>query len=106
MQKGIVYKNKLPIGELSRNDRGLYGFFYYEDYLQSENPSAISVNLPLKQDPFVSKILFPFFFNLLSEGNLKSMQCRELKIDEDDNFTRLLKTTQENTIGAITVEEA
>ncbi|MBW6488067.1 HipA N-terminal domain-containing protein [Sulfurimonas sp.] len=51
-------------------------------------------------------MLFPFFFNLLSEGNLKSMQCRELKIDEDDNFTRLLKTTQENTIGAITVEEA
>jgi HipA-like protein len=86
MQKGIVYKNKLPIGEISRDDRGLYGFFYYEEYLQSENPSAISVNLPLKKEPFVSKILFPFFFNLLSEGKLK--------------------TTQENTIGSITVEEA
>ncbi|MBW6488068.1 HipA N-terminal domain-containing protein [Sulfurimonas sp.] len=49
MQKGIVYKNKVPIGELSKNDRGVYGFFYYEDYLQSENPSAISVNLPLKK---------------------------------------------------------
>jgi serine/threonine-protein kinase HipA len=105
MQKGIVYKNKIPIGEISRNDEGLYKFFYYENYLKSENPSAISVNLILKKEPFVSKTLFPFFFNLLSEGNLKSMQCRELKIDEDDNFTRLLKTTQENTIGAITIEE-
>jgi serine/threonine-protein kinase HipA len=105
MQKGIVYKNELPVGEIGRDDRGLYGFFYYEEYLQSENPSAISVNLPLKKEPFVSKILFPFFFNLLSEGNLKTMQCRELKIDEDDNFTRLLKTTQENTIGAITLKE-
>lgn len=105
MQRGRVYKNKTPIGELSRSDDGLYEFFYYEEYLRSENPSAISVNLLLKKEPFVSKILFPFFFNLLSEGNLKSMQCRELKIDEDDNFTRLLKTTQENTIGAITVEE-
>jgi len=105
MQKGRVYKNKIPVGELSRNERGEYEFFYYEAYLQSKNPSAISVNLPLKKEPFMSKFLFAFFFNLLSEGNLKAMQCRELKIDEDDDFARLLKTTQDNTIGAITVEE-
>jgi len=29
-----------------------------------------------------------------------------LKIDENDHFSRLLKTAGENTIGAITVQEA
>ena len=33
------------------------------------------------------------------------MQCRLLKIDENDDFTRLIKTAGEDTIGAITVKE-
>ena len=52
---------------------------------------------------FYSDILFPFFYGLLAEGEEKVLQCRTLKIDENDHFTRLLKTADENTIGAITV---
>lgn len=33
-----------------------------------------------------------FFFGLLSEGINKDIQCRLLKIDEDDDFTRLIQT--------------
>ena len=49
--------------------------------------------------------MFAFFFNMLAEGSMKDLQCKQLKIDKDDNFSRLLKTTNMNTIGSITLEE-
>ena len=42
---------------------------------------------------------------MLSEGGMKEMQCRTLQIDEDDDFTRLLKTATKDTIGSIIIEE-
>jgi hypothetical protein len=36
---------------------------------------------------------------------LKTIQCRALKIDENDHFTRLLKTSGMDVIGSVTVEE-
>jgi serine/threonine-protein kinase HipA len=50
-------------------------------------------------------VLFPFFSGLLAEGNLKDLQCRLYRIDPNDDFTRLLKTTRYDVIGAVTVEE-
>ena len=49
--------------------------------------------------------LFPFFYNLLAEGKLKDIQCKELRIDKDDDFSRLILTTKENTIGSITIQK-
>jgi len=81
-----------------------YIFQYLDSYVDSENSIGISVNLPLCKSAYISTILFPFFYNLLSEGNLKSMQCRSLRIDENDHFTRLIETTYSGTIGAVTIE--
>jgi HipA-like protein len=50
-------------------------------------------------------VLFPFFFGLLAEGDDKKLQCRLLHIDENDPFTRLLKTCTTEPIGGVTVEE-
>jgi hypothetical protein len=36
---------------------------------------------------------------------MKKQQCEILKIDENDHFTRLLKTAQNDTIGFITLVE-
>jgi HipA-like protein len=41
---------------------------------------------------------------MLSEGANKALQCRHLRIDENDSFGLLLATTQWETIGAITVK--
>jgi serine/threonine-protein kinase HipA len=60
--------------------------------------------LPKGQQVYQRKDLFPFFFGLLAEGINKNIQCRLLRIDEDDNFTRLLKTAGEDTIGGITIK--
>jgi serine/threonine-protein kinase HipA len=105
MQRGNVYRNGELVGTIWRDENGNYGFRYASEYLKRDDALAISVNLPLREEPFRSEKLFPFFFNLLAEGAVKEIQCRGLKIDPDDEFTRLLKTAGSNTVGAVTVEE-
>lgn len=104
MQEGIVYRNQIQVGRISK-ENNIYNFLYDSAYLKYVDAMPISVNFPLQDDEFESDTLFSFFANMLAEGNIKEIQCRDLKIDEDDHFTRLLKTTFENTIGSITVEE-
>ena len=41
---------------------------------------------------------------MLSEGVNRQLQCRLLKIDEQDHFGLLSATAQYDTIGAITVK--
>jgi serine/threonine-protein kinase HipA len=81
-----------------------YFFQYTENYLRSEQPS-ISLTLPKQAEAFRSPVLFSFFYGLLAEGIAKQLQCRELAIDENDHFTRLLRTAHTETIGAVTVRE-
>ena len=82
-----------------------YRLAYAPEYLADSTARAISLTLPLRCAPYESEVLFPFFSGLLAEGNLKDMQCRRFKIDPDDDFTRLLKTTHDDVIGAVTLEE-
>jgi serine/threonine-protein kinase HipA len=105
MQEAKVYRNNQEIGLLQKDDAALYYFQYNTNYLLQEDALSISVHFPLRKEPFHAAVLFPFFFNLLAEGAIKEMQCQELKIDPDDHFTRLLKTTESNTIGSITLKE-
>jgi serine/threonine-protein kinase HipA len=103
-KKAVVLYNDIVAGYLSKvNNR--YIFRYDEDYLNDEKYPSISLSLPKRKEPFESEKLFAFFFGLLAEGDNKEIQCRKLKIDESDHFTRLIKTAAENTIGAITLKE-
>ncbi|WP_223652584.1 HipA N-terminal domain-containing protein [Hymenobacter psoromatis] len=81
-----------------------YSFRYTEEYLQKDLP-AISLALPKQIKAFMSPVLLSFFYGLLAEGIAKQIQCRELRIDENDHFTRLLRTAHTETIGAVTVRE-
>ncbi|MCF6358276.1 MAG: HipA N-terminal domain-containing protein, partial [Draconibacterium sp.] len=72
-------------------------------WFSNDKLPAISLTLPKSQKAFQSNHLFPFFFNLLSEGVNKELQCRQLKIDEEDYFGLLLATASKDTIGAITI---
>lgn len=108
MQKGSVFRNAVSVGEITKTQKegvDVYLFVYSEEYLSRDDAMPISVSLPMQVDTFESTTLFPFFSNMLSEGNAKTIQCLKLKIDEDDTFTRLLKTVQDDPIGSITVKE-
>jgi HipA-like protein len=102
MQASIYYLDILA-GILTRTEQGFL-FEYQPDYLQSNYP-AISFSFPKSNNSYFEEKLFPFFAGLLAEGTNKAIQCRTLKIDENDDFTRLLKTAHSETIGAITIKE-
>lgn len=81
-----------------------YVFRYDDRWLADAKKPAVSLTLPKTQPEYRSEFLFPFFFNLLSEGANRQLQCRQLKIDQADHFGLLLATAQYDTIGAITVK--
>ena len=63
------------------------------DMAHKSNRTIRSATLPKRKEEYRSKELFPFFYGLLAEGKQKERQCRELCIDENDHFTRLLETS-------------
>ena len=99
-----IYRNGILAGLLIEENRKHYIFRYDEAYFMDENKPAISLMLPKTQKEFSSEFLFPFFFNVLSEGVNRKLQSVQLKIDEDDNFGLLAATAQYDTIGAVTVK--
>lgn len=99
---GVFYNGKLA-GVLTKSGKN-YRFTYDEDYLTATGSRPVSITLPLRKDAYESDILFPAFFNMLSEGANKSIQCRLLKIDENDYFSLLLATTKDDSIGPITIK--
>ena len=104
MSRAYVYDAEVLAGILAFDGLN-YSFLYDEEFLNAKNSTAISLTLPKQKEPFVSKHLHSFFSNLLAEGNLKKLQCQKLKIDGNDEFTRLLKTATHDTIGTITIRE-
>jgi HipA-like protein len=101
---GKVFYGDTLAGHIEGQDNGCYGFVYQPDYLARPDARPVSLTLPLRREEFHSPVLFPFFSGLLAEGNLKDLQCRLHRIDPNDDFTRLLKTTRRDVIGAVTVE--
>jgi serine/threonine-protein kinase HipA len=105
MRQAKVYADGIFAGLLTETDEGKYVFRYDDSYLLDEKQTAISLSFPKSGKEYVSDTIFPFFFNMLSEGANKAVQCRTLKIDEDDAFGLLLATAWNDTIGAITVKK-
>lgn len=105
MRQAQVFSNGVLAGMLTETDSGKYIFCYDDSFLIDEKQTAISLSFPKSQREFSSETLFPFFFNMLSEGTNKAIQCQTLKIDENDAFGLLLATAHTDTIGAIIVKK-
>jgi len=87
---------------LSETDEG-YVLKYDEQYLSNPSNKPISLTLPLREEIYVSKVLFPFFDGLIPEGWLLDIAVTHWKVKANDRF-ELLLTTCRDTIGAVTVE--
>lgn len=99
-----IYSNRVLAGELIEVNRQRYVFTYDDLYFSDTNKPGISLTMPKTQKAYISEFLFPFFFNMLSEGVNRTLQSTQLRIDEADNFGLLEATAQYDTIGAITVK--
>ena len=104
MRKAEIYWNRELAGELIQENKLNYIFRYNDFYYANRSFPAVSLTLSKKKKEYKSNYLFPFFYNMLSEGVNRKLQCKQLKIDENDYFGLLLKTAQYDTIGAITVK--
>lgn len=99
-----VYYNSKPSGILTKAGN-TYRFAYDETYLNTPGSRPVSITMPLRKEVYESNVLFPVFVNMLSEGANKRIQCRMLRIDENDYFSLLLATTKDDSIGPVTLKE-
>ncbi|HUI32487.1 MAG: HipA N-terminal domain-containing protein [Dysgonamonadaceae bacterium] len=104
MRQVEVYRNGIFAGILAEVNHQQFVFKYDDVYFNDASKPAISLTLPKTQKEYSSKYLFPFFFNMLSEGVNRKLQSKQLRIDEEDNFGLLMATAQFDTIGTITVK--
>ena len=99
-----VYVRDAFAGTLKETDFG-YSFIYDNDYLESENPTAVSLTLPIQSEEYTSKTLFAFFDGLIPEGWLLDIVSRNWKIDRKDRFGLLLVACKDP-IGNVQIKEA
>ena len=103
MNKLAVFYNDKLAGWLERDNDG-FAFHYDETYRLDPTTRPIAISFPKTKSSFESPVFFPFFYNMLSEGENRQLQCRFYQIDEQDFFTLLGYTAQSETIGPITVQ--
>ena len=100
MRQCKVFVHDVEAGILQETDDRKYIFTYLNHY--SGDPVCIA--MPVRNEPYNSNYLFPYFFNMLSEGANRELQSIVHHIDENDDFGILLATAQFDTIGAVTVK--
>lgn len=101
MKTGKVFYKEKFTGVITEDENG-YSFTYQEEYINSDNPKAISFTLPLQKQSFKSKTMFPFFDGLIPEGWLLDIVEANWKINPRDRMSLLL-TFCKDCIGAVSV---
>lgn len=104
MRMAEVYRNGNLVGTLTQHNIQHYEFKYADAWFNNDAMPAVSLTIPKAQQVYEADHLFPFFFNMLSEGVNRQLQARLLKIDEKDYFGLLLATATTDTIGAIIIK--
>ena len=104
MRKAAVYRNGVLAGTLTEAAKNHFVFRYTDAYFNNAQQPDVSLTIPKTRQEHTSAFLFPFFFNMLSEGVNRKLQCTQLRIDEKDHFGLLMATAQYDTIGAVTIK--
>ncbi len=96
----VKVKNQLA-GILAETETG-YSFQYDPEYLKASNAEPASLTLPLRLEPYTSKVLFPFFDGLIPEGWLLTVVEKIWKLNPRDRMGLLLSCC-EDCIGDVSV---
>ena len=91
-----------PQGGLLTEDETGYTFRYDAYYLRLPDATAVSLTLPLTEQVYRDKVLFPFFDGLIPEGWLLDIAEKSWKIDNRDRMSLLLACCKD-CIGAVGV---
>lgn len=105
MRQCIVYVHGREAGILTETSAPRqYIFEYFDSYISDPAAEGISLTMPVSRNAYRSSTLFPYFANLLSEGENRTLQSTVLHIDKNDDFGILLATAQYDTAGAVTIQ--
>jgi serine/threonine-protein kinase HipA len=101
MKQAKVFFQENFAGILTEDENG-YTFMYDLDYLQKKDTKAVSLTLPLREQPYNLQILFPFFDGLIPEGWLLDIAGKSWKINSRDRMSLLLACCKD-CIGAVSI---
>ncbi|MPR34218.1 HipA N-terminal domain-containing protein [Salmonirosea aquatica] len=97
---GTVYYGNMPAGVISEDEEG-FTFIYNEEYMDAQHP-PVSLTLPLRNEPYQSRVMFPFFDGLIPEGWLLDIAVQSWKLNPRDRMGLLLTVCQD-CLGAVSV---
>ncbi len=104
-RKGNVFLYNEFVGVIEESESGGYVFTYDKNYLnRTEKPKPISLTLPIQEESYYSKTLFPFFDGLIPEGWLLDLNIKHWKYNPSDRMGLLLECCRD-CIGAVHVEK-
>ncbi len=103
MRKASIKIEEQLAGWLTQDEHG-YHFAYDKVYSTQPNARPVSLTLPVRGEPYMSKVLFPFFDGLIPEGWLLDIAEKNWKINPRDRMGLLLACCKD-CIGAVSVEE-
>jgi serine/threonine-protein kinase HipA len=101
-KQGKVFYKDREAGIVWQDENG-YGFRYDAAYLDGESPFPVSLTLPLREEPYTSNTMIPFFDGLIPEGWLLELTIKNWKVQRDDRMEILLIACKD-CIGAVSVE--
>lgn len=102
MRRANVYYNDNFAGILTETNEGDYVFSYDEDFIKNHPNQFLTFSMPVREEPYQSQRLFPFFEGLIPEGWLLNIATKNWKINTSDRMGLLLVCCQ-NCIGAVSV---
>lgn len=105
MRQAKVFFRNEEAGVLIQHDNGTFTFRYHDVWFLNSAKCAISPTLPKKTQEHHANNLFPFFYNMLPEGENKLALCNYHRLDKNDHFGLLMIIAKNDTIGAVTVKK-
>jgi serine/threonine-protein kinase HipA len=102
MRQGNVYYKDVLAGVITETNDGEYLFQYADKYIKHHPKDFITFTMPVREEPYTEKRLFPFFEGLIPEGWLLDIAANNWKINRNDRMGLLLACC-ENCIGAVSV---
>ena len=81
-----VYLHEKKAGLLTQDDDGQLKFAYAPDYLAQQDAPAISVSMPLGEEPYPDRIVRAYFSGLLPDERARQRLASALGISEGNAF--------------------
>jgi serine/threonine-protein kinase HipA len=102
MRAAKIYYKDILAGILTETDDGIYTFQYEKEYVKKYPKQFITFTMPVSEQLYTDKSLFPFFEGLIPEGWLLDIASKSWKINSNDRMGLLLACCK-NCIGAVSV---